>query len=169
MELEPSNNGSNQHNPNMNSPFVPKIEKPCPANWDEMTGDEKQRFCKHCQLHVHNLSAMSLDEQRSVLSSRERVCVSYVAAPGAKAINSRIWLHLHSFNIFRRAAALFMAMASLFLSACRTTGMIPPQTTNHPVQETENSVTQPANDGKRTGGVILPAPRPWWKRILFMD
>jgi hypothetical protein len=152
----------------MNSPFVPKIEKPCPANWDEMIGDEKQRFCKNCQLHVHNLSAMSLNEQQGVLSSRERVCISYIADPRAKSINSRIWVHLHSSNIFRRTAALFAAMASLFLSACRTTGKIAPQTPNPPVQESKVSDPPATNDGKRMGGA-MPVYRPWWKRVLFKD
>lgn len=155
----------------MNSQIVPKIEKPCPANWDEMKGDEKQRFCKHCQLHVHNLSAMLLDEQRSMLSFRERVCVSYVAGSGAKALNSRTWTKLHSSNIFCRAAALFAAMASIFLSSCRTTGMISPKSSNQPVQESKISDPHPANDGKRARSVGgIPAEiRPWWKRILFMD
>lgn len=27
-----------------------------------MSGDERQRFCRHCQRHVHDLSAMDSDE-----------------------------------------------------------------------------------------------------------
>src|SRR5262245_49218482 len=39
-----------------------QIASPCPASWDEMTGDERVRFCKLCKLNVYNLSEMSRDE-----------------------------------------------------------------------------------------------------------
>jgi hypothetical protein len=36
-----------------------KIASPCAASWDEMRGDDRCRFCQHCQLNVYNLSAMT--------------------------------------------------------------------------------------------------------------
>jgi hypothetical protein len=35
------------------------IPEPCPAEWNEMSGDAERRFCNSCQKHVHNLSAMT--------------------------------------------------------------------------------------------------------------
>jgi hypothetical protein len=35
------------------------IAEPCGMDWDNMTGDERIRFCNQCSLKVHNLSAMS--------------------------------------------------------------------------------------------------------------
>jgi len=53
----------------------------CPANWDEMTGDEKKRFCGQCKLHVHNLSAMTeLEAERLLQEARRqegRLCVRF--------------------------------------------------------------------------------------------
>lgn len=55
----------------------PPIEQPCPQSWDAMTGDAKRRFCAHCQLHVHNLSAMSAAERTEILCASGQRCVTY--------------------------------------------------------------------------------------------
>jgi hypothetical protein len=53
-----------------------KIAKPCPANWDAMTGDERVRFCGQCKLHVYNLSGMTRNDAEDLLSKTEgSVCV----------------------------------------------------------------------------------------------
>ena len=53
-----------------------QIASPCPAAWDEMTGDERVRFCKRCKLNVYNLSEMSREEAEEFISQREgRTCV----------------------------------------------------------------------------------------------
>jgi hypothetical protein len=36
-----------------------RIASPCSANWDEMVGDNRQRFCGDCKLNVYNLSGMT--------------------------------------------------------------------------------------------------------------
>ena len=41
---------------------VIEIPEPCTADWNTMTGDNRRRFCAHCQRHVHDLSAMRNDE-----------------------------------------------------------------------------------------------------------
>jgi hypothetical protein len=55
---------------------VIEIPKPCPADWSQMRGDERVRFCSHCSLHVYNLSAMSRMEAEQLLEQTEgRMCV----------------------------------------------------------------------------------------------
>ena len=34
-----------------------RVASPCSADWDEMTGNDEVRFCRHCSRHVHDLSA----------------------------------------------------------------------------------------------------------------
>jgi len=52
------------------------IASPCTASWDDMSGDEKRRFCAQCGLHVHNLSAMSREEAERLVGGAEgRLCV----------------------------------------------------------------------------------------------
>ena len=56
-----------------------KIASPCNANWEDMAGDDKMRFCSQCKHHVHNLSAMTRDEAeewiQSTSGSQERQCI----------------------------------------------------------------------------------------------
>lgn len=54
------------------------IASPCTASWDDMTGSETKRFCGQCNLHVHNVSAMSREDAEAFLGSAMndgRVCV----------------------------------------------------------------------------------------------
>lgn len=46
-----------------------RIASPCTASWDEMTGDERTRFCAKCEKQVHNLSALPRDEAEAFLRS----------------------------------------------------------------------------------------------------
>lgn len=53
-----------------------KIASPCGANWNEMRGDERRRYCAMCKLNVYNLSDMSQREAESFLINSEgRVCL----------------------------------------------------------------------------------------------
>ena len=55
-----------------------RIAEPCPVAWGSMQGDDQRRFCAHCNLHLHNLSAMPKDEaQRLICESAGRLCVAY--------------------------------------------------------------------------------------------
>src|SRR5688572_33180456 len=54
------------------------VNRPCPASWESMEGDERSRFCTGCGRHVHNLSAMTLAEaQRLVCERAGRACVRF--------------------------------------------------------------------------------------------
>lgn len=55
-----------------------KIASPCKADWNEMIGNERQRFCGECKLNVYNLSGMSRDEAENLLIQSEgRLCVRF--------------------------------------------------------------------------------------------
>jgi len=55
-----------------------KVASPCPANWNEMFGNERKRFCSECKLNVYNLSDMSRTEAENFLINAEgRVCVKF--------------------------------------------------------------------------------------------
>lgn len=43
------------------------IASPCKADWNEMVGDERTRFCGSCQKNVHNVSDMSAAEAEAFL------------------------------------------------------------------------------------------------------
>ena len=55
-----------------------KIASPCSANWNEMYGSDRKRFCGDCKLSVYNLSGMTREEAEGLLVSSEgRLCVRY--------------------------------------------------------------------------------------------
>ena len=43
-----------------------KAAAPCPAQWADMTGDDKKRLCADCKLHVFNLAAVTDEEVRTI-------------------------------------------------------------------------------------------------------
>jgi hypothetical protein len=55
-----------------------RVASPCPADWNEMLGDGRKRFCSQCSLNVYNLSGMTRDEAENLLLTSEgRVCVRF--------------------------------------------------------------------------------------------
>ena len=55
-----------------------RIASPCDVEWDSMIGNDRVRFCEHCQLTVHNIDRASQKQiKRLVLRSKGRLCVNY--------------------------------------------------------------------------------------------
>lgn len=54
------------------------IAAPCTAAWDDMQGDDRQRYCRACKLNVYNLSGMTRQEGEDLIARHEsRLCVRY--------------------------------------------------------------------------------------------
>ncbi len=49
-----------------------RLASPCPANWDDMIGDDRVRFCGQCTKNVYNLSAMPRAEAEALLREGEK-------------------------------------------------------------------------------------------------
>lgn len=47
-----------------------RIASPCNARWEDMSGDDRSRFCQHCQKHVFNLAAMSRAEAEQLVREK---------------------------------------------------------------------------------------------------
>ena len=55
-----------------------RIATPCDADWDEMTGDDRARFCGSCQKNVYNISDMTREEATDMVTQREGdICVRF--------------------------------------------------------------------------------------------
>jgi hypothetical protein len=48
-----------------------RIASPCSVGWENMSGDEKTRFCKLCSLNVYNISEMSGAEVQKLIEKTE--------------------------------------------------------------------------------------------------
>jgi hypothetical protein len=55
-----------------------QVAAPCKADWNQMMGDERVRFCSECNLNVYNLSAMTRSDAESLIVRNEgRLCVKF--------------------------------------------------------------------------------------------
>lgn len=91
-----------------------RVASPCPADWDRMIGDERARFCGQCELHVYNLSAMSVLEAESLIARTEgRLCVRYYRRKDGSIITEDCPVGLR--RLKARAARIKRAVASLVL------------------------------------------------------
>ncbi|HQZ83553.1 MAG TPA: hypothetical protein PLR83_10045 [Pyrinomonadaceae bacterium] len=89
-----------------------RIASPCSADWEQMFGDERKRFCGDCKLNVYNLSAMSRTEAENFLTAAEgRVCVRYFARTDGTVITQDCPVGWEKFK--RRTRRMATAMASL--------------------------------------------------------
>lgn len=62
---------TNCSEPEKGSRLLDKLEiaSPCPANWDEMIGDDRERFCMGCSKNVYNISTMNAIQAEEFLQS----------------------------------------------------------------------------------------------------
>lgn len=55
-----------------------QVAAPCKADWNQMMGDERVRFCSECSLNVYNLSRMTRSEAEALIARSEgRLCVKF--------------------------------------------------------------------------------------------
>ncbi|HEY0379036.1 MAG TPA: ankyrin repeat domain-containing protein [Pyrinomonadaceae bacterium] len=96
------------------------IASPCPASWDEMIGNEQVRFCRHCSLHVHDLSKITAkDAMKLVAASQGKLCVRYYRRPDGTvqtAERAEPLTHIKR-RLSRIAAGAFTATLSLASTA----------------------------------------------------
>lgn len=116
------------------------IASPCSADWNQMQGDERRRFCNACSLHVHDLSRMSTDEALSLLrqAGNGRVCVRFFRRTDGKVLtrDCPVGLRQKLRRALARAAAFWLLLTS-GLAACvrpRQTdpAPLPPQPVSQP-------------------------------------
>ena len=99
-----------------------RVASPCSADWDEMSGDARVRFCGKCEKNVYNLSQMTRDEAESLVREKEgRLCVRfYMRADGTmltqdcpigvekKRLRQRVW---RAFSSVAASAAILAGLA----------------------------------------------------------
>lgn len=93
-----------------------EVKTPCTANWDQMSGNDKVRFCEHCQLEVNDLTSLTPKRIRRLMTkSKGRLCVRYHRGPDGKPLIRQVpgKLHQISKRFSRVAAGVFTATLSL--------------------------------------------------------
>lgn len=96
-----------------------RIATPCTASWDEMTGDDKVRYCGQCHLNVYNSAAMTDEEVLRTLSGiaqGKRVCMRMYRRQDGTILTKDCPVGLRKLQErLRRAAAFLAGGLSVFL------------------------------------------------------
>jgi hypothetical protein len=91
---------------------VIEVTEPCSADWNAMAGDDRTRFCAHCERHVHDLSAMRSDEVADLFCrSAGSLCVRFERAMDGQVktldyARPRGWRHGYKWLVLGVLAAL---------------------------------------------------------------
>ena len=133
-----------------------KIASPCSADWNEMYGDDRKRFCGDCKLNVYNLSGMTKDEAESLIMNAEgRLCVRFYKRADGTLITEDCpvgWAKVkHRTKVFATAAfSMLMALLSGIFIVTLFTRQKPlmgdlriPFTTPTPEQHTMGAIAAP--------------------------
>lgn len=151
--------------------MLPRIEKPCPKNWDSLTGDGRRRFCEQCGLHVHNLSAMSRSEVVEFMRGSERKCGAYLEDTRIPKVQTSVWKFLDWAKLLRPALAGTAIAVSVLGTGCTTTrhtlGAPEPSAKSEPQKEPKKTIPVEELDPANYKVGVIEEPRPLWQRILW--
>lgn len=101
-----------------------RVAAPCSADWAEMRGDERVRFCERCSLNVYNLSAMTRREaERVVVRSEGRLCVRFYRRADGTTLTRNCPVGLRALK--RRASRVTSAVAAATFSFLTGWGLAP--------------------------------------------
>ncbi len=91
------------------------VAAPCSADWDQMIGNDRARFCSQCSLTVYNLSSMMRSEAEHFVSTGEgRICIRYYRRRDGSIITRNCPVGLQALK--RRMSAVARAISSAVLS-----------------------------------------------------
>src|SRR6267378_6305632 len=91
-----------------------RVAAPCSADWEQMIGNERARFCGQCNLNVYNLSSMTKSEAESFITRNEgSVCVRFYRRRDGSIITDDCPVGLRA--IRRRVSYIARAIGSVVL------------------------------------------------------
>lgn len=136
-----------------------RIATPCPISWEQMTGDNRVRFCDHCHLNVYNISELSSIEAGQLIASTEgRLCARlFRRADGTVLTNDcPVGLRALRRRVAKRTAAIFAAMLSLSAVVLGQTGSSKKTSCTPQTKITHTKTTPDIKDKVLAGTVLDP-------------
>lgn len=92
-----------------------RVASPCNADWEEMIGNDRARFCGQCNLNVYNLSSLTRTEAEQLIGNTEgRLCVRYFHRADGSIITENCPVGLRA--VRRRVSYVTRAIGSAVLS-----------------------------------------------------
>jgi len=99
-----------------------RVASPCKADWDQMLGSDRVRFCGQCNLNVYNLSGMTRADAESLIAANEgRLCVRFYRRADGSIITRDCPVGLRA--IQRRVSYLVKATAAAVLAFFASAGV----------------------------------------------
>jgi hypothetical protein len=144
-----------------------RIAAPCKADWDQMIGNERVRFCSQCCLNVYNLSSMNRSDAEALIARTEgRLCVSFYRRSDGSIITKDCPIGLRT--IRRRLSYVAKAISSTVIGllaglgiygVASSIGPIAPQRTMGviaaPVAPPVRMMGEPIIERKPTGDFVM--------------
>jgi hypothetical protein len=91
-----------------------RIAAPCQADWDEMVGTDRVRYCGQCHLNVYNLSSMTKSDAESFIVRNEgRLCIRFYRRADGSILTEDCPVGLQAAR--QRVSRFVRASASAFL------------------------------------------------------
>jgi len=92
------------------------VASPCHANWDQMKGDDRARFCQQCRKHVYNLSALSATAAARLIQEKEgKFCARFYRRADGTVLHAEDCPVGFAARQWRRVKHFASAVASLVL------------------------------------------------------
>jgi hypothetical protein len=134
-----------------------RIATPCNADWDEMVGDERVRFCGSCEKNVYNLSQMTRDEAEALVREKEgRMCVRFYQRKDGTILSADCPVGVRRKRLRQRVWA---SVSSMTAAAALAFGVLTGRArADLAVGETNNKVSNNVTHKPAMGGVAVPAP-----------
>jgi hypothetical protein len=99
-----------------------KIADPCSADWEQMIGNERVRFCGKCNLNVYNLSAMTRTEAERLVSQTEgRLCARFYRRADGTILTQNCPVGLQA--VKKRVSRMARAGISAVIGFCTGVGL----------------------------------------------
>ncbi|PYS46192.1 MAG: hypothetical protein DMF68_19945 [Acidobacteria bacterium] len=94
-----------------------RIASPCSVGWENMTGDDRVRFCDQCNLHVYNISEMTRGQVSSLIAKAEgRICAKLYRRADGTVLTRDCPVGLRALR--RRVSKMAGALLAALLSIC---------------------------------------------------
>lgn len=146
--------------PKFDSPLTNiKIASPCSADWDEMFGNERKRFCGECKLNVYNLSGMTKYDAENLLAVSEgSLCVRYFQRSDGTILTTDCpvgWA-----KVKQRLSVVATAAFSLLLTLLGGLAAVAALATNSETLRRTIEEYRPKKEQPMMGNIAIPVQKP---------
>lgn len=145
-----------------------QVAKPCNVGWENMSGDERKRFCSECKLHVYNFAGMTKPEVSALIADANggRLCVRLFKRADGTVLTKDcpVGFRAYQKRIVKFAGAAFATVLGLFTFS-------PAQTNSDTKTQPSTATTKTVSDASLSGMVTDPhgSRIPGLKVFLFLE